>query len=62
MGVSREVGRIVPEREPALGSAREHAVGLVYAEGDQVVHEDADVGLGTGQDEGLLAGEAARRR
>ena len=46
-----EVGVVVPEQQPVLGAAGEHPVRLVDPAGDQVVDQDADVGLRPVEDE-----------
>ncbi len=42
--VSLQVGVVVPEHQPILRAAGEHAIGLVDSPRDQVVDQDADVG------------------
>jgi hypothetical protein len=45
------VGVVRAEVEAVLGAAREHAVGFDRGLGDEVVDEDADVGLVAAEDE-----------
>ena len=59
-GVSRASAVSCLRARPPLRAAREHSVGLVDAERHEVVDQDADICLGPGQDQRLLAREEAR--
>ncbi len=56
------VGVVDAEVEAELGARGEHAVGLVGALGDEVVDEDADVGLGAVEREGAASPRTLRGR
>ena len=48
-GRQPEIGVVDSQEQPMLGARREHSVRLETTLGDQVVHEDSDVGLVTTQ-------------
>ncbi len=52
----------MPEQQAILGAAGEHAVGLVDPAGDQVVDQDADVGLRAVEHERRLVPRRRARR
>ena len=45
-GRQAPIGIIVAQDDSVFGARRKHAIGFVYASGDQIVDQDADVGLG----------------
>ncbi len=47
------VGIVLAEVQPVFGAGGEHPVGLVGPAADQVVDQDADIGLGPVEDEAL---------
>ena len=56
------VGVVFPELQAVFGAAGEHSVRLVYAFGDEVVHQYAEIGLFAGATgAGLVRGRIARR-
>ena len=54
-----EIRVVVAEQEPVLGPAGEHPVGLGRSLGDEIVYQNADIGLLTAQNDGFLAAKVA---
>ena len=50
-----EVGIILPEKEAIFGTAGEHTIRLGSTPGDQIIHENAHVGLRTAKQQGGFA-------
>ncbi|MNF42940.1 hypothetical protein D3C84_240100 [compost metagenome] len=55
-----QIGVVLAQDKPVFGSRGEHAVRLLGAQGDQVVHQHADVGLVAARAPGFLALGAQR--
>ena len=52
-GRQAQIGVILPQVQPMLGTAGHHAVGLVRALGGQIVYHHADIRLIAGQQQWL---------
>ena len=55
-----EIGVVLPQHQPVFGARGHHAVGLVHALGDQIVHQHAQIAVVAGEQHGFAPGKPER--
>jgi len=56
-----EVGVVDPEQQAVLGPRREHSIGFDTSPRDEIIHEDANIGVATAKSEGRTARDGEGR-